>query len=100
MATKLWDKGYDLNPEIEAFEVGDDVVYDNRLILADVLAAIAHAAGLTTVGFRTREEFAAHRSATDDTAEQAAAGKFRVEPGYEDAHTKIDHALTARTGEQ
>ncbi|ACZ37644.1 argininosuccinate lyase [Sphaerobacter thermophilus] len=99
MATKLWDKGYDLNPEIEAFEVGDDVVYDNRLILADVLGSIAHAAGLTKVGLLTRDEFAALRSALAAIAEEAAAGTFRVEPGDEDVHTKIEHALTARTGE-
>ncbi|MDI3340123.1 MAG: argininosuccinate lyase [Sphaerobacter sp.] len=98
MATKLWDKGYELDPQIEAFEVGDDVVYDNRLILADVLGSIAHAAGLVKIGVLSAAEFAALRAALAAIAAEAAAGTFRVEPGDEDVHTKIEHALVARVG--
>ena len=40
---KLWDKGYELNREIESFTVGDDYLLDRRLVKYDCAASIAHA---------------------------------------------------------
>jgi argininosuccinate lyase len=99
MTTKLWDKGYQINQEIEKFEIGDDVVYDNRLILPDVLGSIAHAAGLAKVGLLTADELAALRRELVAIAGEAEAGGFQVEPGDEDVHTKIETTLVARLGE-
>ncbi len=99
MTTKLWDKGYQINQEIEKFEIGDDVVYDNRLILPDVLGSIAHAAGLAKVGLLTADEFAALRQELVEIADQAEAGIFKVEVGDEDVHTKIENTLVARLGD-
>jgi argininosuccinate lyase len=99
MSTKLWDKGYDINQEIERFEVGDDVVYDNRLILADVLGSIGHAAGLARIGLLTTDELARLRAELATIARDAETGAFRVEPGDEDVHTKIESRLVANLGE-
>lgn len=97
--TKLWDKGYDLNPLIEAFEVGDDVAYDNRLVMPDVLGSIAHAAGLAKIGILDQESFAALHKGLVQIAELYEQGQFNLEQGDEDVHTKIENWLTANVGD-
>ena len=97
--TKLWDKGYDLNPLIEAFEVGDDLTYDNRLVIPDVLGSIAHAAGLTKIGVLTPEIFWGLHAGFAEIAKLYEAGDFMVEAGDEDVHTKIENWLTQNVGE-
>jgi argininosuccinate lyase len=99
MSTKLWDKGYEINKEIEQFEVGDDVVYDNNLLISDILGSIAHAAGLIRVGLLSAGDFDQLRGALVELAEKAESGEFRVEPGDEDVHTKIENVLTTMLGE-
>ena len=97
--TKLWDKGYDLNPLIEAFEVGDDVAYDNRLVLPDVLGSIAHAAGLAKIGILDQASFEALHEGLAQIAELYEQGQFNLEQGDEDVHTKIENWLTANVGD-
>jgi argininosuccinate lyase len=99
MSTKLWDKGYEINKEIEQFEVGDDVLYDNNLLIPDILGSIAHAAGLARVGLLEAGDFDQLRGALVELSEKAESGEFRVEPGDEDVHTKIENVLTAMLGE-
>jgi argininosuccinate lyase len=47
---KLWEKGYELEPEIERFTVGEDYLLDRDLVRADVAGSAAHAAMLAKVG--------------------------------------------------
>ena len=96
---KLWDKGYDLNPLIEAFEVGDDVAYDNRLVMPDVLGSIAHAAGLLKIGVLDQASFEALHRGLVQIAGLHAQGEFNLEQGDEDVHTKIENWLTANVGD-
>jgi argininosuccinate lyase len=98
-AKKLWAKGYDLNPLIEAFEVGDDLSYDNRLVLPDVLGSIAHAAGLAKIGILDWEDFWALHAGLAQIAGLYEQGRFLLEQGDEDVHTKIENWLTANVGE-
>ncbi|MBA2454526.1 MAG: argininosuccinate lyase [Chloroflexia bacterium] len=97
--TKLWDKGYELDPRIEKFEIGDDTVYDNRLILPDVLGSIAHAAGLAKVGLLDGDVFWKLHGGLAQIADLAEDGEFSIEPGDEDVHTKIENWLTQQLGE-
>jgi argininosuccinate lyase len=99
MSTKLWDKGYEINKEIEQFEVGDDVIYDNNLLIPDILGSIAHAAGLRKIGMVSDQEFKDLHGALVTLAEQVESGEFQVEPGDEDVHTKIEGVLTAMLGD-
>lgn len=96
---KLWDKGYDLNPLVEAFEVGDDVTYDNKLVIPDVLGSIGHAAGLAKIGVLTPEIFWQLHAGLAEIARLHEQGEFLLEPGDEDVHTKIEGWLTANVGE-
>ena len=54
---KLWDKGYQLDREVERFTVGEDYVLDEALIEADVLGSIAHARMLQKIGILSAREF-------------------------------------------
>ncbi|HEX2282757.1 MAG TPA: argininosuccinate lyase, partial [Thermomicrobiales bacterium] len=87
------------DPRIEKFDVGDDTVYDNRLILPDVLGSIAHAAGLEKIGLLTTETFWQLQAGLAKIAELAETGEFTIEPGDEDVHTKIENWLTQQLGE-
>lgn len=99
MVTKLWDKGYELDPRIERFEVSDDLVYDRRLIVPDVLGSIAHAAMLAKVGLLPVETFQALREELANIVALSETGGFTLEAGDEDVHTKIEGWLTARLGD-
>jgi argininosuccinate lyase len=99
VATKLWDKGYELDPRIERFEVSDDLVYDRRLILPDVLGSIAHAAMLAKIGLLPVETFHALHAELANIAALAATGEFTLVAGDEDVHTKIEGWLTERLGD-
>ena len=47
---KLWEKGYKINKKIEHFTVGDDYLFDQRLVKFDCLASTAHAKMLRKIG--------------------------------------------------
>ena len=53
---KLWDKGYNVDQQIEQFTVGNDRILDVKLAPYDVKASIAHAQMLAKVGLITSEE--------------------------------------------
>ncbi|HUG15900.1 MAG TPA: argininosuccinate lyase [Thermomicrobiales bacterium] len=99
MVTKLWDKGYELDPRIERFEVSDDLVYDRRLIVPDVLGSIAHAAMLTKIGLLPLDAFHALRAELANIAALSQTGGFTLDAGDEDVHTKIEGWLTAKLGD-
>jgi argininosuccinate lyase len=99
MSTKLWDKGYEINKEIEQFEVGDDVIYDKNLLIPDLLGSIAHAAGLHKIGMVTDQQFKELQGALIQLIEKAESGEFTVEQGDEDVHTTIEAALTEMLGD-
>ena len=46
---KLWDKGYNVDQQIEQFTVGNDRILDVKLAPYDVKASIAHAQMLVSL---------------------------------------------------
>ncbi len=99
LVTKLWDKGYELDPRVERFEISDDLVYDQRLVVADALGSIGHAAGLAKAGLLPVETFHALRKELAHIVELAEAGEFDLTLHDEDVHTKIEGWLTEKLGE-
>ena len=53
---KLWEKGYKLNRQVEEFTVGEDYILDQRLVMYDCVASIAHAKMLGKIGILKKEE--------------------------------------------
>ena len=53
---KLWKKKYELDKTVEDFTVGDDYLWDSRLIKADIIGNIAHSTMLQKIGIISDEE--------------------------------------------
>lgn len=97
---KLWQKNtMKLNCLIEAFETKDDLVLDQKLIKYDVLGSIAHAKMLQKIGVLTGEELNKLEQGLNKIAELDKTGKFKLQFGDEDIHTKIENYLTEQYGE-
>jgi argininosuccinate lyase len=97
--SKLWDKGYRLNEQVEQFTVGEDYLLDRRLVRYDCLASIAHA---KTLGRAGRLEEVQVQQLAEELARiirLEEAGEFPILPGQEDCHTAIENHLTRELGE-
>jgi argininosuccinate lyase len=99
VVAKLWDKGYELDRRVERFAGSDAIVYDQRLVVADALGSIAHAAGLAKAGLLPVETYQALREELANVVGLAEAGQFELTDGDEDVHTKIEGWLTEKLGE-
>ncbi len=97
--SKLWDKGTALDELIERFEVGDDAVYDNRLVEADVYGSLAHAEMLASIGVLSPDELQTLRSGLKQILALYAEGEFQMAQGDEDVHTKIENFLVQQLGD-
>lgn len=97
---KLWQKNkIKLNSIIEAFETKDDLILDQKLIKYDVIGSIAHAKMLHKIGILTSEELNKLEHGLQKILNLDSAGKFKLEHGDEDIHTKIENYLTKKYGE-
>src|SRR5579875_265467 len=96
--TKLWQKGYRLNEQVERFEAAQNSALDNRLIRQDVWGSMAHAAMLRQIGMLTEREYAAIHDALRQVLELEASSEFTILPEDEDVHTRIENFLTATAG--
>jgi argininosuccinate lyase len=95
---KLWEKDWQLDALLEAFTVGDDWQMDARLVEADCVASMAHAAMLASVGLLDRGELEALNRELRAIADDAARGSFSIAPSDEDCHTAIENRLVAALG--
>ena len=93
---KLWDKGYQLDREIEAFTVGTDYQLDRELVWADCAGSVAQARMLGSIGVLSREEVSA---LTDELRAIARDPEFRILPEQEDVHTAVEQRLVLRLGD-
>ena len=96
---KLWDKGYAVDKEVEAFTTGDDYLLDRELVEADCVASAAHARMLAKIGILSSEEADQLAAELRAIAADSRSGAFTVQPADEDCHTAIENRLTARLGD-
>lgn len=97
---KLWQKNKTkLNNIVEAFETKDDLVLDQKLIKYDVLGSVAHAKMLHKIGILTPYELGQLEKGLKEILKLDKEGKFNLEYGDEDIHTKIENYLTEHYGE-
>lgn len=100
MKKKLWETGKTkLHPVIEAFETGDDLVLDQKLLKYDILGSLAHAKMLGKIGVLEGIEGQRLKEGLEQILKLDQAGKFILKPGDEDMHTKIENYLTQKYGE-
>ena len=99
MASKLWEKNFEVNQEIERFTVGRDREMDLYLAKYDVLGSMAHITMLQSIGLMEAselEQLLAELKKIYVTFEQ---GQFVIEDGVEDVHSQVELMLTRKLGD-
>src|SRR2546430_4664353 len=96
--TKLWQKGYHLNEQVEHFEAAQNSALDARLICHDVWGSLAHAAMLAQIGVLTESEHRVLKNALCTILEMEAAHEFTITLADEDVHTCVENYLVAEAG--
>ena len=94
---KIWEKGFDNAPEIDAFTVGKDRELDLALAPWDILGTMAHITMLSEVGLLGKDELAVLLPELRKLHQEAVEGKFTIEG--EDVHSEVEARLTAALGD-
>lgn len=95
---KLWEKGYELDKDVELFTVGNDYLLDQRLIPSDCAGSIAHAEGLAAIGVLSEGEKNEIQKILIEIVDLHSNNNFPIKREDEDGHTAIEHYLTKRLG--
>jgi argininosuccinate lyase len=96
--TKIWQKGYSVNEQVERYTAAQNSLLDNRLIRHDVWGSLAHAMMLQKIGILNEEELQSLKQALREILEQEKTNKFVVERSEEDVHTSIENFLIEKVG--
>jgi len=98
---KLWQKteSVSLDPVIEQFNAGDDIIYDQELIPYDIQGSYGYGKMLERHGILTSEDLSTLKKGLDEIMDLYKAGKFKLNLQDEDCHTKIENYLTEKYGE-
>ena len=96
--TRLWDKGAPLDDRVLHYTAGEDFALDERLVLYDVLASIAHAEMLHEQKLLSAADLAAIRGGLTALGDEHAHGLWRIELTDEDGQTALERRLTERIG--
>ncbi|MGA2640135.1 MAG: argininosuccinate lyase [Spirochaetia bacterium] len=96
---KLWEKTYSMHDLMEAFTVGEDPALDSRLVNADCVASMAHAAMLRKIGLLSGAEQEALQVELGRIIERNERGEFSISRSEEDVHTAIENHLVAVLGD-
>nr|WP_308570261.1 argininosuccinate lyase [uncultured Prevotella sp.] len=99
MAKKLWEKGYEINKEIETFTVGHDREMDLYLAKYDVLGSMAHITMLESIGLLTKDELTRLLAELKNIYAVCESGQFKIEDGVEDVHSQVELMLTRKLGD-
>ena len=100
MSNLLWHKpGTAVDPRIQQFLAGDDVLLDREFFLHDIAASRAHAQGLQRIGILAADELAALERELGNLADDFRCGAFLLDAHYEDGHSAIEARLTERLGD-
>lgn len=99
MATKLWEKNFEMNREIERFTVGRDRELDLYLARYDVLGSMAHITMLQSIGLMEKDELDALLAELKLIYRDCVEGRFEIEDGVEDVHSQVELMLTRRLGD-
>lgn len=96
---KLWEKTYSMHDLMAAFTVGEDPALDARLVNADCVASMAHAAMLRKIGILSGAEQEALQAELSRIIERNGRGEFAISGSDEDVHTAIENHLVAALGD-
>lgn len=81
-----------------AYTVGDDRLWDTRLLEWDILGSLGHVEGLYISKLLSRADRTRLRAALRKALKAARAGALVISEEHEDAHTAVEAWLTRRIG--
>ncbi len=96
---KLWQKGYDLDQEVEQYTVGGDFRLDQALVEHDCTASIVHARVLHRAGVLSATETETLIKGLEQIIELNRKGDFVIKSEDEDCHTAIENHLVSELGD-
>ncbi len=96
---KLWDKGFEINAEIERYTVGRDRELDMLLAPHDVMGSMAHITMLESIGLIGSDELPVLLAELRKIYAQTQDGTFTIEPESEDVHSQVELMLTRALGD-
>ncbi len=99
MASKLWEKNYEVEHEIDRFTVGRDREMDMYLVPFDIMGSMAHVTMLESIGLISSTELPQLLGALRDIYAEWQRGEFVIEDGIEDVHSEVELLLTRRLGD-
>jgi argininosuccinate lyase len=88
---KIWDKGFDNDPQIDAFTVGKDRELDLLLAPYDIEGTMAHITMLSEVGLLEADELKQLLPQLEKLRHEALEGKFTI--SGEDVHSEVEARL-------
>ena len=98
MKRTLWSGGEALTTLAQSYTVGDDRVWDARLLTWDILGTLGHLVGLEGAGIVGARDGARLRAALRRLLAEARSGRLAVAADDEDVHTAVENALVSRLG--
>jgi argininosuccinate lyase len=95
---KLWGGAFagKTHPAVEAF--GDSTRYEDRLVPHDIAGSVAHARMLGKVGVVSKAESAKLVAGLGSVLKEWEAGRFKLDPAYEDVHGNVEARLKELVG--
>ncbi|MCL4110901.1 UNVERIFIED_CONTAM: hypothetical protein GTU68_030093 [Idotea baltica] len=100
MNKKLWQMSSDqLLNIVEKYTVGQDYLYDQRLLKYDLQASLAHAKMLSKTGIIDDNELTELEQGLNEIQNLSENGKFNITQDQEDGHTAIEQYLSTHYGE-
>jgi argininosuccinate lyase len=95
---KLWQKNHHFNKQIQLYTVGNDYLFDQKLVRYDCQGSIAHAKMLNKIGVITNEESDKIIMVLNEIIKLDKNKSFIIEQHDEDCHTSIENYLTKKLG--
>ncbi|MBU1992486.1 MAG: argininosuccinate lyase [Patescibacteria group bacterium] len=98
---KLWykNKEMSIDPLVEEYNAGDDILYDQDLIPYDVQGSLGYGKMLHRHGIITKKELDMLEKGLGEIMKLYKAGKFVITLEDEDCHTKIENYLVEHYGD-
>jgi argininosuccinate lyase len=94
----LWSPAGRSDANMLAYTVGDDHLWDARLLVWDVLGSLGHVAGLRAAGLLSAADHRRLRTGLRAGLAAVRRGRLRIEARHEDVHTAVEMWLTRRVG--
>ena len=97
---KIWfkKKVVELDPHVEDYNSGEDILYDQLMIPDDVFASRMYARLLQRHKIITKKELLKLEKGLDEILKLYEEGKFNLKVEDEDCHTKIEEYLIDKLG--